>query len=133
MLVFFRRVKNDPNVSKWKTAIHVIEADGSGLHALSDGSHTDFNQTWTRDGKNTPIWNRKNPETGRFYVMASKVGGKPGEEFALTDKRYHSWAYTCLTDAIRLEQQGVDAGLQVLAPGKRFTTWIEIRAGLVVA
>ncbi len=47
----------DPDVSKWKTAIHVIHADGTGLHQLTDGTHTDFNQTWTRDGRNTPIWN----------------------------------------------------------------------------
>ncbi len=98
MLVFFRRLKNDPVVTNWKTAIHVINVDGTGLHALSDGTHTDFNQTWTRDGANTPIWNRKNPETGGFYVMQSKVGASPGQEIALTDKRYHTWAYTCLRD-----------------------------------
>ena len=62
MLVFFRRLKTDPDVSKWKTAIHVINVDGTGLHPLSDGTHTDFNQTWTRDGTNTPIWNRKKPQ-----------------------------------------------------------------------
>ncbi len=98
MLVFFRRLKNDPDVSKWKTAIHIINADGSGLHQLTDGTHTDFNQTWTRDGKNTPIWNRKNPRTGGYQVMAGKVGAKPGEEIALTGKSHHTWAYTCLTD-----------------------------------
>jgi len=96
MLVFFRRVKNDPVVTNWKTAICVIKVDGTGFHQLTDGTHTDFNQTWTRDGKNTPIWNRKNPKTGGFYVMASKVGNRPGQEVALTDKRYHTWAYTCL-------------------------------------
>jgi Tol biopolymer transport system component len=74
MLVFFRRLKNDPVVTNWKTAIHVINVDGTGLHALSDGTHTDFNQTWTRDGTNTPIWNRKHPDKVSFYVMASKVG-----------------------------------------------------------
>jgi Tol biopolymer transport system component len=104
MLVFFRRLKNDPVVTNWKTAIHVINVDGTGLHPLSDGTHTDFNQTWTRDGSNTPIWNRKNPETGSFYVMKSKVGAKPGEEVALTDKRFHSWAYTCLKDGRILVQ-----------------------------
>ena len=98
MLVFFRRVKNDPNVGNWKTAIHIINVDGTGLHKLSDGTHTDFNQTWTRDGTNTPIWNRKNPQTGGYQVMASKVAGRPGEEVALTDKSYHAWAFTCLTD-----------------------------------
>ncbi|MCP4454563.1 MAG: hypothetical protein GY809_24155, partial [Planctomycetes bacterium] len=78
--------------------------DGTGLHALTDGTHTDFNQTWTRDGTNTPIWNRKNPATGSFYVMKSSVGAKPGEEVALTDKRYHTWAYTCLMDGRILVQ-----------------------------
>ncbi|MGY8767460.1 MAG: hypothetical protein ACKVH8_03365 [Pirellulales bacterium] len=97
MLVFFRRVVNNKDVSKWKTAIHIINVDGTGLHQLTDGTHTDFNQTWTRDGTNTPIWNRKNPKGG-YQVMASKVGGKPGEEIALTGKGYSTWAYTCLTD-----------------------------------
>ncbi len=104
MLVFFRRLKNHRVTVMWKTQIHIINVDGTGLHALTDGTHTDFNQTWTRDGTNTPIWNRKNAATGGFYVMASKVGNKPGEEVALTDKRYHSWAYSCLTDGRILVQ-----------------------------
>ncbi len=104
MLVFFRRLKDDPVVTNWKTAIHVINVDGTGLHPLSDGTHTDFNQTWTRDGTNTPIWNRKHPDKVSFYVMASKVGNKPGQEIALTDKSYHTWAYTCLIDGRILVQ-----------------------------
>jgi hypothetical protein len=104
MLVFFRRLVDDPVTVNWKTAIHIINVDGTGLHQLTDGTHTDFNQTWTRDGKNTPIWNRKNPATGSFYVMQSRVGAKPGQEIALTDKRYHTWAYTCLTDGRILVQ-----------------------------
>ena len=80
MLVCFRRLKDDPDVLKWKTAIFVVNVDGTGFHQLSDGTHTDFNPTWTRDGKNSPIWNRKNPATGGFIVMQGKVGGKPGEE-----------------------------------------------------
>ena len=104
MLVFFRRLKNDPVVTNWKTAICVINVNGTGFHRLTDGTHTDFNQTWTRDGTNTPIWNRKNPATGSFYVMKSKVGAKPGEEVALTDKPYHTWAYTCLKDGRILVQ-----------------------------
>jgi len=97
-LVFFRRVKNHKDVSKWKTAIHIINADGTGLHQLSDGTHTDFNQTWTRDGKNTPIWNRRHPKNGGYQVMASKIGAQPGEEIALTARSYHTWAFTCLID-----------------------------------
>ena len=104
MLVFFRRLKNDPVVTNWKTAICVINVDGTGFHKLTDGTHTDFNQTWTRDGTNTPIWNRRHPEKVSFQVMASKVGNKPGQEIALTDKRYHTWAYTCLKDGRILVQ-----------------------------
>ena len=104
MLVFFRRLKHHPVTVKWITQICIINADGTGFHTLTDGTHTDFNQTWTRDGKNTPIWNRKNPEKGSFHVMASKVGAKPGEEIALTDRNYHAWAYTCLKDGRILVQ-----------------------------
>ncbi len=104
MLVFFRRLKNDPVVTNWKTQIHIIHVDGTGLHPLTDGTHTDFNQTWTRDGTNTPIWNRKHPDRVSFQVMASKVGAKPGQEIALTDKSYHTWAYSCLTDGRILVQ-----------------------------
>jgi len=104
MLVFFRRLKNHRVTVMWKTAICIINVDGTGFHQLTDGTHTDFNQTWTRDGTNTPIWNRKNPATGGFYVMKSKVGAKPGQEVALTDKRYHTWAYTCLEDGRILVQ-----------------------------
>ncbi|MBN1420950.1 MAG: ankyrin repeat domain-containing protein [Planctomycetes bacterium] len=104
MLVFFRRVKDDPVVTNWKTAICIINVDGTKFHQLTDGTHTDFNQTWTRDGSNTPIWNRRHPEKVSFYVMASKVGNRPGQEIALTDKGYHTWAYTCLIDGRILVQ-----------------------------
>jgi Tol biopolymer transport system component len=104
MLIFFRRLKNDPVVTNWITAICVINVDGTGFHQLTDGTHTDFNQTWTRDGTNTPIWNRKHPDRVSFQVMASKVGNKPGQEIALTDKSYHTWAYTCLIDGRILVQ-----------------------------
>ncbi len=104
MLVFFRRVKNDPVVVKWKTKICVIKTDGTGFHELTDGTHTDFNQTWTRDGTNTPIWNRRNMKTGGFIVMKSKVGNRPGQEVAITDPAYHNWAYTCLIDGRILVQ-----------------------------
>jgi hypothetical protein len=72
--------------------------DGSGFHLLTDGTRTDFNPTWTRDGKNTPLWNRKNDKTGGFIVMQGKVGGKPGDEVAITDERFHHWAHSCLND-----------------------------------
>jgi len=97
-LVFFRRLKDDPVTVNWRSAICVINVDGTGFHKLTDGTHTDFNPTWTRDGLNTPIWNRKNPATGSFFVMQSKVGGEPGQEVALTDESYHTWVFSWLMD-----------------------------------
>jgi Tol biopolymer transport system component len=98
MLVCFRRIKDDPVTANWKSAIFVINAGGEGFHQLTDGTRTDFNPTWTRDGSNTPIWNRKNAATGGFHVMQSKIGGKPGEEVAITDETFHTWAHSCLMD-----------------------------------
>jgi aldose 1-epimerase len=34
--------------------------------------------------------------------------------------------YTCVTDAINLEQQGVDAGLLVLQPGQSWSGVVEL-------
>lgn len=97
-LVFFRRLKDDPDVSKWITALCIINVDGTGFHQLSDGTLTDFNPTWTRDSKNTPVWNRRNKDKGGYVIMASKIGGKPGEEVALTDISYHSWVHSAVRD-----------------------------------
>ena len=36
--------------------------------------------------------------------------------------------YTCVTDAINLQEQGVDAGWRELGPGKTWETEIVIRA-----
>ncbi|MBL7133093.1 MAG: ankyrin repeat domain-containing protein [Phycisphaerae bacterium] len=104
MLVFFRRVKNDPVVVNWKTVLCVIKVDGTGFQKLTDDTNTNFNPTWTRDGSNTPIWNRRNLKTGGFIVMKSKVGNRPGQEVAITNPRYHNWAYTCLMDGRILVQ-----------------------------
>jgi Tol biopolymer transport system component len=97
-LVFFRRTKDDPVTVNWTSAIHIMNSDGTGLHQLTDGTGTDFNPTWTRDGTNTPLWNRKNPKTGGFFVMQGKVGGRIGEEVAITDKAYHTWVFSSVKD-----------------------------------
>ena len=97
-LVFFRRLKDDPEVNNWITAMCIINTDGSGFHQLSDGTMTDFNPTWTRYGKNTPVWNRKVPGKLSYHIMASKIGGKPGEEIQLTDPSYHAWVHSAVRD-----------------------------------
>src|SRR6185369_10820165 len=90
--------KDDPVTANWKSAIFIINADGTGYHELTDGTLTDFNPTWSRDGRNTPLWSRKNDATGGYFVMRSNVGDKPGREVALTDAAFHTWAHSCLKD-----------------------------------
>ncbi len=97
-LVFFRRYKDDPVTVNWLSAICIINVDGTGFHQLTDATIANFNPTWTRDGDNTPIWNRKNPKTGSFFVVQGKIGGRPGEEVVLTDEGYHTWVFSSLTD-----------------------------------
>jgi aldose 1-epimerase len=41
--------------------------------------------------------------------------------------------YTCVTDAVHLEPNGVDAGWRTLQPHGAFHTWIEIALGPVIA
>lgn len=97
-LVFFRRLKDDPDVNNWITAMCIINTDGTGFHQLSNGTFTDFNPTWTRDGTNTPVWNRKVAGKLSYYIMAGKIGGKPGEEVPLTDPGYHAWVHSSVRD-----------------------------------
>ena len=40
MLVCFRRTKDDLVTVNWKSAIFIINADGTGFHQLSDGTRT---------------------------------------------------------------------------------------------
>lgn len=40
--------------------------------------------------------------------------------------------YTCVTDAIHLQEEGFDAGLRVLQPDEEFRTWFVLRVGPVV-
>lgn len=40
--------------------------------------------------------------------------------------------YTCTTDAINLQQRGIDAGWRVLAPGEEWRSWIQITARHII-
>ena len=97
-IVFFRVIKKAKEIHNWKTAICVVNVDGTGFHKLTDGTHTDFNPTWTRDGKNLAVFNRRDPKTGSYVVMLSKHDGRPGDEYAASDTRSLTYAYSCVKD-----------------------------------
>ena len=37
--------------------------------------------------------------------------------------------YTCVTDAVNLQQRGIDAGWRVLAPGEKWAGVVELAVG----
>jgi hypothetical protein len=80
MLVFFRVTKFAKEVHDWKTAICTIKTDGTGFRMLTDGNHTDFNPTWTRDGTNTIVLNRQTKATRGYVVMFTRCDAGPGDE-----------------------------------------------------
>ena len=53
MLVCFRRLKDDPDTLKWKTAIFVVNVDGTGRRPLVDGGPgtEDRFPVWAADGR----------------------------------------------------------------------------------
>ena len=97
-IVFFRLTRPAPRVSDWKTAICVVNADGTGFRKLTDGTQTDFNPTWTRDGTNLIVFNRRDPKTGRYAVMLTRSDASPGDEYAVSGPQYSTYAYSCLKD-----------------------------------
>jgi Tol biopolymer transport system component len=117
MLVFFRITKHAKAVPDWKTAICVVNVDGTGFLQLTDGEHTDFNPTWTRDGSNLPIFNR---QTARGYVvMRSKPGASPGDEVAISDPSVHTYGYSCLKDGrIFVSSSRRPGGYFLMTPGR---------------
>ena len=97
-IVFFRLTKRAPRVSDWRTAICVVNADGTGFRKLTDGTQTDFNPTWTRDGTNKAVFNRRNPSRGTYAIHMTTADASPGDEVVVSDAKFSSYAYTCLTD-----------------------------------
>lgn len=117
MLVFFRVTEFARDIPDWKTAICVVKVDGTGFRKLTDGSHTDFNPTWTRDGSNLVVLNRQNRKTGGYFVMFTKHDSGPGDEYTVSDTRHHTYAYSCLTDGrILVSSSHRPAGYFLMTP-----------------
>jgi Tol biopolymer transport system component len=115
MLVFFRVIKFANAIPDWRTAICVVNTDGTGFHQLSDGTHTDFNPTWTRDGSNVAIWNRQS------VVMQSRPGAKPGGEYAVSDPKRPTTPFTCLQDGrilVYARGGGGEYAYYLMTPGR---------------
>jgi len=98
-IVFFRIV-NDKNlpIPKWRTKICVVSPDGKIVREITSGAFTDFNPTWTRDGKNSIIINRYDPDKNRGYIYLSSPDAKPGDEVLISDPAYSEFGHCGMKD-----------------------------------
>ena len=101
-----------------------------GFHRPTYGRHTDFNQAWTRDGKNLRIWHKWNHKERFHYVMSGNMDHIPGTTWAtrLTKENYHTWAYTCLSDSrilVLSKPPNQELGYYLMTPGKNATPTFE--------
>ena len=119
-IVFFRMSKYTPDVSNWKNAICVVNADGSGFRKLTDGTHGDFNPTWSRDGSNAIYFSRRDADTGRYVVHRTTAEANPGDEVAVSDPARNTFSVSSLKDG-RLFVTSWGRGIQdycfLLTPG----------------
>ncbi len=104
--------------------------------------HTDLRRTPSLNGlKVDDIYSDIVSENGRIVCrITDHAAGVAVEQRCSTDFREFvvftpPWnsavciePYTCVTDAINLQQNGIDSGLRILQPGEEWTGWIEIEA-----
>lgn len=100
-------------------------------HGPLDDVYTDLRWDAARDFRGAPaqglICTMRDPAAGLKVLQTSDrifrelVVFTPPERNAVCME-----PYTCVTDAINVQQQGIDAGLRVLPPGEEVHTWIDI-------
>lgn len=99
-VTFFRSSRDGGDFSTWRTKICVVSAGGGAVRELTDGAHTDFNPTWTRDGSGRILFNRY-AEHGRgtSEVFWTSPDASPGDEVRISDPRNaYEWVNGGLRD-----------------------------------
>lgn len=100
-LAFFRTTADAGPFIFWRAALMVARADGGGDRQLTDGTHRDFNPTWTRDGTERILFNRYgvDEEPDRCEVWSIAPDGAPGSEVRLSSPSHrYEWVDAGLRD-----------------------------------
>jgi Tol biopolymer transport system component len=97
-IVFFRMKQYAADLSNWKNAICVVQSDGSNFRQLTDGTHGDFNPTWSRDGQGNIYFSRRDAATGRYVVHRTTADSKMGDEVPVSDPGRDTFSVSCLKD-----------------------------------
>ena len=125
MLTFFRFVSKGRGFHTWRTQICVVNIDGTGLRELTNSDFPHFNPTWTRDGSNQIIFNRRSTERGwKNQIFIIPPDGKVGDEQLVShpSNDFYEWAFSGLKDGrIFIDRKGSDFAKSFLLtpnPGK---------------
>jgi Tol biopolymer transport system component len=102
VLVFFRvQTYGDGSFETWRTAICVVNLDGTGFRQLTSGRFADYNPTFLRDGTNRIAFNRYN-RTGKGHseIFLTTVDAEPGSEQRVSHPTIpaYEWVYSSLRD-----------------------------------
>jgi hypothetical protein len=125
LLVFFRvETYGDGSFETWRTAIHVIHADGSGLCRLTSGDYADYNPTFLRDGSKRIAFSRYN-RTGRQHseILLTTPDAEIGAEQLISHPTIpaYEYVYSSLKDGRllihRIESLEREVYLLTPAPG----------------
>jgi len=101
-LVFFRvRTFGDGTFETWRTALYVVNTDGSGLRQMTSGDYTDYNPTFMRDGSNRIAFNRYNRigwRTSEIYLTSpdAKIGAE--QRVSHPTVPAYEWVHSSLKD-----------------------------------
>ncbi len=99
-IAFFRAISDAGDFYQWRTKLCVIHADGTGYRELTDGSHRDFNPTWTRDGTGRILFNRyaEGGDPSRNDAYWTTPDASPGDEVQLNHGAGWEWVDAGLLD-----------------------------------
>lgn len=97
-IVFFRVTKKRERVQDWKTAICVINADGSGFRQITDGTYADYNPTWTKDGTHRVLYSRYFNIRAKSVIHRVKIDGDEIKDEIVSDVNESEYALTSLRD-----------------------------------
>lgn len=107
-VAFFRTYREDPSFFKWRSAICVMNIDGSELREITAHDFMNTEPYWMRDGSNRVVWNRMvENEQGPVgtFVHWSAWNASPGEEENLSATNWE-WNNSGLRDGRIWVKQG---------------------------
>ena len=99
-IAFFRAFSEGSDFFRWKTAIFVMDIDGSNLRQLTDDTYMNTEPYWARDGSNRITWNRmihSSLGTKGTYVYETDIDASPGDERQISSTNWE-WSNSNLQD-----------------------------------